>query len=96
MSKYGFFSGLYFPVLGLSPIMGKYEPEKNPAFGHFPHSVEISISNTKRFFSLYFTIFLTRDVFRTQSNICDESFLRIYFFKEDPYTSEWLTTILAM
>ena len=31
-----FFSGLYFPVFGLST--GKYRPEKNSVFGHFSRS----------------------------------------------------------
>ena len=36
MSKYGVFSGPYFPVF--SPNTGKYEPEKNSVFGHFSRS----------------------------------------------------------
>ena len=33
MSKYGVFSGPYFPVFGLNT--GKYGPEENSAFEHF-------------------------------------------------------------
>ena len=36
MSKYGVFSGPYFPVFGLNT--GKYGLEKNSVFGHFWHS----------------------------------------------------------
>ena len=37
MSKYGVFSGPYFPPFGLNT--GKNGPEKNSVFGHFSHSV---------------------------------------------------------
>ena len=37
MSKYGVFSGSYFPIF--SPNKGKYGPEKNSVFGHFLRSV---------------------------------------------------------
>ena len=40
LSKYGVFSGPYFPVFGL--ITGKYGPEKNFVFGHFSCSVKKS------------------------------------------------------
>ena len=33
MSKYGVFSGLYFPVFGLNT--GKYGPEKTPYLEYF-------------------------------------------------------------
>ena len=33
MSKYGVFSGLYFPIFGLNT--GKYGPEKTPYLGSF-------------------------------------------------------------
>ena len=53
VSRYVFFSGPYFPVLGLNT--GKCRPEKNSAFGHFsgkenyaynilgPHQVNVAI-----------------------------------------------------
>ena len=36
VSKYGVFSGPYFPVF--SPNVEKYGPEKNSVFGHFSRS----------------------------------------------------------
>ena len=45
MSKYGVFSGPYFPAFGLqylsvfTPNAGKYGPEKNSVFGHFSRIV---------------------------------------------------------
>ena len=37
VSKYGVFSGPYYPVFGLN--IGKYRPEKNSVCGHFSRSV---------------------------------------------------------
>ena len=38
VSKYGVFSGPYFPVFGLNT--GKYVPEKNSVFRHFSLRVQ--------------------------------------------------------
>ena len=60
MSKYGVFSGPYFPVFGLnteiisvfSPNAGKYGPEKNSVFGHFTrwYFYQNQIYNSEIFF----------------------------------------------
>ena len=47
MSKYGVFSGPYFPVFGLSST-GKYGPEKNSVFGRFSHSGPFQRSHYSR------------------------------------------------
>ena len=44
VSKYGVFSGLYFPVFGLTT--GKYGPEKSPYLDTF-HAVGASVLNGK-------------------------------------------------
>ena len=57
VSKYGVFSGPYFPAFWLnteisvfSPNAGKYEPEKKSIFGHFSRSVVVNMNyNTTAF-----------------------------------------------
>ena len=45
MSKYGFFSGPFFPVFSLN--IGKYRPEKNSVFGHVLHSAIYKLKQNK-------------------------------------------------
>ena len=40
VSKYGFFSGPYFPLFSPNPNIGKYEIEKTPYFDTF-HPVSV-------------------------------------------------------
>ena len=54
MSKYGVFSGLYFPAFGLN--MGKYGLEKKYLFGHFSRSDTFFVSSKMSSLKKYITI----------------------------------------
>ena len=59
MSKYGVFSGPYFPVLGLNT--GKYGPEKSPYLDTF-HAVSNNIRGDNRF-CYFHKVFFKRFLF---------------------------------
>ena len=52
MSKYGVFSGPYFPAFGqkyvFSPNTGKYGPDKNSVFEHFTHWINLLAEDLRK------------------------------------------------
>ena len=100
VSKYGFFSGPYFPAFELNTERyevsfriqsecGKLRTRKNSVFGHISHSAAS--------LGAFFAMINTRGVFRTQSTTL-ATYLRYpvnYFFKKAlSYTFGWVLSTL--